>query len=264
MSAAGPSSTDSGAVSSAWPPQPIRARQAAGALLGAFVLAQLVFLATAAATDVIDLSAESRERLPVWCQEALRGLDKARRVTRRWAELTGQMQSWSLFAPDVADYIAFPEVQWSWNVGGPTPLLGLSENEPAQRDAYLRLGRYRLRRFETSLRLVPVSGVPFEPQSDAWRTRLTEQVRDSVDLIRAYLAWRTRALERTRPDLPPPARAVLRVHLFHLPAPPGPHPWDWDDLGSHPVARWQPGRPTVLEVYDPLSSEFHDLGDEPS
>jgi hypothetical protein len=64
----------------------------------------------------------------------------------------------------------------------------------------------------------------------------------------AYLGWRLAAFERVQPDLPPPAEVILSMHLYRIPSPPGPEPWDWDDLGLHPVARWRPESAVVPEM----------------
>jgi hypothetical protein len=210
-------------------------RRVARVLLGSFVLGQAAFLLAANAGALQD-------RTPVLGS-----------LTRPWAELTGQEQSWALFAPDVADYVPFVTVDLRWQDRPPWRLPAL--NAPADPQHFFRLGNFRYRRVESALEVSPEQGRPFEPSGAAWRAALERQVAwKEADRI-AYLRWRLSAFLSERPDLPPPSEVVLSMHLHRIPAPPGPEPWDWDDLGVYPVARWRPGS-AVLEVYDPRTDDF--------
>src|SRR5262245_29536844 len=41
-------------------------------------------------------------------------IERPRRVTRWWAQTTGQEQGWGLFAPDTVSFSAFPSVELRW------------------------------------------------------------------------------------------------------------------------------------------------------
>jgi hypothetical protein len=210
------------------------------------VLGQAVFLLAANAAAF--LGAPSRAA----GDRVGKAVDAANALTQRWADLTGQPQSWGLFAPDVTAYVPFVTLDLRWNEGPPRRLP--SRNAPADRQRFFRLGNFRFRRFESAIDLAPVSGRPFDPAGEEWRRQLASAVAERRDLLRAYLRWRLEAFRRET-DLPPPAEVILSMHLYRIPAPPGPDPWDWDDLGTYPVARWRPGRPG-LDAYDPRTDDF--------
>jgi hypothetical protein len=195
----------------------------------------------------------------------VRAAGATRAVTGCWADLTGQPQSWSLFAPNVTDYLPFVEVELRWGGGRPAVLL-LSENEPADRDRFFRLGRFRLRRYESSVDVSPLPGRPFDPAGEDWRDQVAAAVANRWPHLLAYLRWRLEGFARDRPDLPRPGEVILCVHLFRIPGPPGPRPWDWEDLGRHPVARWRPAAgeaPAALDAYDPCAGRFAGPRGEP-
>ena len=241
----------------------MRLRSTARVLLGLFVVWQLLFLLASNALDALRAvrwaSADSSQ--PAAADGPLSaGL-------RRWAEWTGQTQQWQLFAPNLADLIPFPAVELRWRRSGtrdegerdsPGAVAVLrSDNEPAERRRFWRLGRFRLRRYESTLEVAPAlrGGEPFDPTGPAWRDTIRERVQQEQRGMRAYLRWRVAEFARRHPDLPPPDEALLLVRLSRIPPPPGPQPWDWQDLGEYPVARWRPGAPG-LEVYDPVRGRF--------
>src|SRR5258708_4470638 len=82
-------------------------------LVGVFVLVQLLFLLAANGFFLVqrvvapapgEASAGIAETLPA--------------LTRPYAELTGQWQGWSLFAPNVPRHAAFVAVEYRWADGG--------------------------------------------------------------------------------------------------------------------------------------------------
>src|SRR5438094_7623764 len=113
------------------------ARTAARLALGLFVAWQLLFLLSA---NALDLAGQGTA-------------GPAGRLARTWGRLTGQPQTWQLFAPDVADLAGFPAVELRWGPGRSRVLR--SENEPADRHALFRAGRFRLRRYEPTLDVPP-------------------------------------------------------------------------------------------------------------
>jgi hypothetical protein len=250
-------------------------RTAARGVLGLFVVWQLLFLLSSNLLSVEDAVRAALQKSPPAQRVAPDlfdgkgrvhdGLRAVERVTLRWAELTGQAQCWQLFAPDVADVIPFLAVELRWDDGRP-PVLLLSVNEPADPDRFVRLGHFRLRRYESTLDLAPPpGGAPFDPRGEDWAAAVERHVRAEAEPMLAYLRWRVAAFERQRPELSPPTEAVLCVRLYRVPSPPGPAPWRWEYLGQHRVARWLPGARVPagylpVETYDPSSDGFTRLG----
>ena len=246
------------------------ARTAARAALGLFVVGQLLFLLASNLLSVEDAvraalrkSAPAQRVAPDLFDGSGRthvGLHAVERVTRRWEEWTGQAQNWQLFAPDVADVVPFLAVELRWEDGLP-PWVLLSDNEPADIRRFVRVGRFRLRRYETTLELAPSPGQPLGPRGADWAADIESHVRARARPLLAYLRWRLATFRREHPYLPTPTQVVLCVRLYRVPPPPGPTPWQWEDLGQHPVARWRPGAVVPagylpVEAYDPTSERF--------
>jgi hypothetical protein len=98
-------------------------------LLGAFILWQLAFLF---GVNFLEMIKWARDEMPK-DKEAARGIERVfpgwpsksghfhdladlgDKVTRRYAQLTGQTQGWSLFAPDVGKQCVFPAVLVRWD-----------------------------------------------------------------------------------------------------------------------------------------------------
>jgi len=260
------------------------ARAAARGALGLFVVGQLLFLLTSNLLSVEDAVRAALQKSPPAQRvapdlfdgtgRAHAGLRAVERLTRRWEELTGQAQNWQLFAPDVADVVPFVAVELRWDddrlpqsdasrvpPAPPPPVLLLSENEPTDPDRFLRVGHFRLRRYESTIDVAPLPGKPFDPRGEEWAALVERATRDGPEAMHAYLRWRTAAFLRDHPGLPPPSQAVLLVRLYRIPPPPGPRPWDWEYLGQHRVARWLPGATAPpgflpVETYDPAGDTF--------
>lgn len=260
--------------------EPPRRPTTAQVLLGLFVVGQLGFLFTA---NLLGLLESARPRLkdqavietlaPGYTRETGHVHDAVNEViqfTRRWGELTGQPQSWSLFAPNVTTQIPFVVVQLRWDEeydAAPAPSGGellRSENEPADVRRYFRIGRFRLRRVESALDvgLHLAEGKTVDWAAPAWRERILSQVRDLGPEIHAYLRWRLRQYRQVHPDTPEPRQVVLWERMYVIPAPDAsPTPWDWQLNSYQPVARWRPGTAAAddrppLEAYDPVARRF--------
>ncbi|MFN4261822.1 MAG: hypothetical protein ACK4RK_21280 [Gemmataceae bacterium] len=220
-------------------------------------------------------------------------------ITRRWGELTGQPQNWSLFAPNVAAVSPFPAVELRWDddphsaegiAGRLSPLAAqhpgevaawevaarsspypsfflLSDNEPDNLHSYWRVGRFRLRRYEASgLEVILTSNDRSQAEvADAWRERIENKVRRDGECIKAYLRWRERVYQREHLDRPPPRQLVLWVRQYAIPAPDAaPIPWQWQVLPPYPIARWRPHVPPPancldIEMYHPVLERFQYL-----
>jgi hypothetical protein len=267
--------------------------------LGLFVLWQFVFLLGLNLCQVghhyVDNVTGVGEAFPsLAAEDAAARQDPAKfeQITTRWTELTGQEQSWELFAPDVWYDIPFVAVEFRWQAtpdgarsaagliaalaasqqlqtasawlaaAPPAPVYLLSDNEPRDIHHYFRVGKFRLRRLEGHLDLdfyVPPDKSA-EDMKDQWRQRVFERVRAQAAVMRAYLEWRWTRYHLQHPDRDTPKQIILYVRLYRVP-PPGASPWTWEGPEVRPIARWRPhvryvpGRPQV-EVYDLIAGRF--------
>jgi len=277
------------------------------AVLGLFVVGQLVFLLAANGVDLAEALRKLFRRSPSlsritprWVEgegQAYRAQQAVQRVTGRWADLTGQAQTWAMFAPNVADHLDFPAVELRWDeelmplpptsrrlvplaadnpfaavalslaaerppLPGPPPVVLLSDNEPRDRHQFFKVGHFRLRRYEGNLDVLQtLDNQPFEAASDRWRSWIEKGVQDEHGAMKAYLGYRLAAFHREHPELPTPTQVILLARIYRIPQPPGPQPWDWEFLGAHRVARWQPWQDEnpdylPLEIYNPLVERF--------
>jgi hypothetical protein len=247
-------------------------RACARVLLGLFVVGQLGFLLVAnflGVEEPVRKSLAKHPRLEALAPDYLAGKGSVQSVlrdteswTRRWSQLTGQPQSWRLFAPNVTDTIPFVAVELVWDDPPAERRLLLSENEPADVRRYVKLGHFRLRRAEAVFDcLSAASENPFRADSLAWADGIRDLMREEHAFVHAYLRWRLDRFLRQHPDLPPPAEVILYVRIYRIPPPPGPSPWQWEYLGQHPVARWLPrAEPDPghlpIEVYNPVVDRF--------
>jgi hypothetical protein len=192
-------------------------------------------------------------------------------VTRRWAQLTGQPQDWALFAPNVRGDSVFPAVELHWDEdsrGADRSMpraaeLLLSDNEPADPHHFLRVGRFRLRRYEGSLAVMLTAYEEETPDETKarWRERIERFLRKDWDAVRAYLRWRMRTWAERHPDRPPPRQAVLLMRRYQIPGPDEAGPFDWGGPYTEPVARWGPdttwpGGHLPVEMYNPVTGRF--------
>jgi hypothetical protein len=255
--------------------EPPRRPTTAQVLLGLFVVGQLFFLFAA---NLLGLLESARPKLkdrplvekllPGWSEKEGHSYDAFQVVTgltSRWAQLTGQPQDWSLFAPNVTDRIPFLAVELRWD-DGRVELLP-SENEPADLNGFLRIGKFRLRRYEACLDLtlfIPEGKTAADMSLD-WRDQIERRVRDEWRSMHAYLRWRMQSFLRDHPDVPPPKQAILLVRLYVIPAPESrPHPWAWRLNNVQQIARWRPAADgqrgsMPVEWYDPVVQRFDRL-----
>jgi hypothetical protein len=218
--------------------------------------------------------------------------------TKAWSLLSGQPQGWTLFTPP-GDECPFPVVELRWDeappapwdvvprlaplaagnalaaavlaaVPGPGPPLMAYEpemlrsaNEPPDPNSYLRLGKFRLRRYESSIGVILVSHAD-EPELDRkerWRSLIEDYFRREWETVYAYLRWRLAEYRQAHPERLPPRQVILHVRRYHIFAPEeaGDSPWDEPDL--RPIARWRPCCvcPTShvpVEMFDPETDSF--------
>lgn len=318
-------------------------------ILGLFVVGQLAFLLLA---NALDLYQAPREQLPAeiraLVERVLPGYatkegqawtvpDETAVALRRWSELTGQDQRWSLFAPGVYKVTGFPavvlvgeddpasadrlartfdlinrpaaslkppadglQVLRSVELEPPAvraagqalaPLAAMSpreaavltmavqaarvsavpldvdvlrsDDEPADRRHFARLGKFRLRRLESSLILYlrQRDDETVEQARGRWDDDIRKHVTANADAIYFYLQWRWAAYRERYPDRPAAKQVILVERVFKI-MPPGCDAGDpWQGPHTMPLARWRPGadvpkdgRP--IERYNPVTARF--------
>jgi len=258
--------------------------------LGLFILWQLFFLLT---QNFLGLAKATRSRLPEdarrlvetvapgWTQKQGAAHEVVEAVTKRtgcWAQLTGQLQSWSLFAPDVGDSSIFPLVELRWDEPPPAPwdaprllaplaadtplpaialvagagargetparsVLLPSANEPQDPLRYLRLGLFRQRRYEGYLRVDLADREDEAPvaRNKRWQLQLEARLRQEWDTLRAYLRWRIQSYLREHPDKSRPRQVILHLRRYQIRPPDASTGSPWDGPERYPWARWRPG-----------------------
>ncbi|MCI0463831.1 MAG: hypothetical protein L0Z62_43410 [Gemmataceae bacterium] len=316
-------------------------------LLGILIVGQLVFLTV---INVIDMARDARDELPTdtgatidrivpgWPKE--RGhihdlTDLAYNLSKRWSQASGQLQGWSLFAPNIGRHLVFPAVLLRWDddpqsvsglsrsltplaAAGPleaavltaaarqfapveaaaqtvghhlTPLASAdslqvvclrvastltnpqvapvpaqvelrSNNEPEDVNAYFRIGRFRLRRYEGNVSLIlrPWSGETNTETTERWQRQIKKHVNKYGDVTHAYMRWRWEQYRLEHPDLPPPREILLVVRRYTI-ADRNEAPPYWRGPFVNLVARWQPhltwtANNGPLEGYNPIRQRF--------
>ncbi len=145
-------------------------------------------------------------------------------------------------------------------------LILFSENEPRDRQDYMKFGHFRLRRYESCIDISPASGDK-EPDNvvDVWREDIESKVRDRWRLMHAYMSWQLGRLLKDHPELPEPRQVILWARVFRVPSPGEmPSPWIWQGPEWHPIARWQPGAEwsadlLPVEMSNPVVNRFESL-----
>jgi hypothetical protein len=248
-------------------------------LLGLFVVGQLVYLVSA---NLIGFMKDNRAEMgPQMCQvvEAVapgwpdeRGhvwnlLEHLAKTDRMWSDLTGQAQTWSLFAPTIGRECVFPALELRWHDDSevaPAPHateLVLSENEPTDPEHYFRIGNFRMRRYENNIALTlrPYAGETPEQTNERWRDAIRAHVTDYAQIIRGYMQWRLSQVMPRWAGREKPRQVSLVARRFHIndyeETPP-----NWSGPFDVPLARWRPQvNGEALAWYDPVDGAFKSL-----
>jgi hypothetical protein len=269
-------------------------------LLGLFILFQLAFLLFANLLSFVKSIPENAPDKPGKllnrvAPQFVDGLghgwqwgEQLENNLKRWWELTGQDQEWALFAPVVGKNAGLPCLLLLWDempfeaAGIPEGLfivdakngfhmrhellatkmqLLLSENEPRDTNDYFRIGKCRLRRYETPFYVnsqAQAKETPADTSSRMTRSSLY-LANEYRELTLAYLQWRMNAWQREHSHEPAPKQVLLceRSYRIHDPdEPPG-----WDGPSLVPLIRWRPAldRPDEfrsLETFDFTERRF--------
>lgn len=139
----------------------------------------------------------------------------------------------------------------------------LSDNEPADRHHFARMGHFRLRRFECNLTLL-LTQRDHETLAEAhsrWADAIREHVHTNASAIQCYLQWRLAAYRERHPDRPDPKQAILVERVFNMLPPDDESRGHWQPPRTFPIARWLPDVPCPkdcipVERYNPVAARF--------
>jgi hypothetical protein len=218
--------------------------------LGLFVLTQLAFLF---ASNFLWLVRRNETSAP---------LETIAWPTDRYAELTGQVQGWSQYSPNVPHQTVFAMIEWPNNGDEPPASPGHavyhSKREPADPTNYVHMPGNRLACYEAAL-MLPLASWSEAAKGDptAWKEHLTRSVHERRGMIEAYFHWH---LAKTPRDMFP-GQLVLWGRIYRV-SPPGVEPRNWSGPELIPLARWRLENGAsravrvVVEMYDPFTKRF--------
>ncbi len=251
-------------------------------LLGLFIVGQICFLFTSNAIRFLQHFASAlrddsrqvgeqiapgfpREQGHVWAL-----LDSVSKSNHLWAQATGQLQDWSLFAPSVAANCVFPALELRWDEWAPE--LFLSDNEPADVEDYFRLGFFRMRRMESNL-VITLKAYPHETEPEKlerWREKIHAHIRDYGGMIHAYVRWRLPQVMARLPGRKDPQQIIVWFRRYHIVEPEQAPPF-WEGPDAVLVARCVRGQSAVggsaagsknyqpMEWYNPVTKRFEGM-----
>jgi hypothetical protein len=188
------------------------------------------------------------------------------RMANRYAEITALNQSWCLFAPAVFDSGSFADIEMRWDdepAGAPAPvgtrsaLLLPDLNAPGDLQSYVRLGKSRLRKYESNI-VVHVKREKDESEEEMkqrWGRTIKKLFVKQWDTMQAYMNWRWRLWREASPDEPTPRQIILLSRCYWIPEP-GEQPFAWEGPYIVPVARWRPEHEDYVEMFDPVSRSY--------
>jgi hypothetical protein len=241
-------------------------------LLGLFVLFQIIYLPLANLTQLVPRETpQQRGELDIGVQregtasrirpvqQAIDGLGTA---IDRYAEVSGQTQAWSLFAPDFAVQSIYLVTSFRCREGGRESLFTLEQDVPADPDRYFRWPRPDSRRIAYEFLLAAVywrfSEESLQQRGAEWREAVLDRVRAQQRSLQSYLGWELRRFREAHPDQATPVEIALSVRIL-----PSPKPRESGRVPAliMPLARWFPDRAAEpgflpIEAFDPSVKEF--------
>ena len=237
--------------------------------LGIFVVWQLLFIAVDNVLSVFPRGQPTityrHEGSTAFSEIVVPARDLGARLlapSNRWAELTGQYQGWTLFAPEVPTQSAFPVVELAWE----NRRVSLrSESEPVDPRHYFHPPGYASRLFNYQWRLAGAlwswNEESFALEPERWQGFIESQIRQQWRPMRAYLKFRAERFLKKSGE-PTPRSITLSVRLYAT-VPSG-EPGIWHDPVEQPLARWLPGEKESakylpIEMYDPITKRFEKL-----
>jgi hypothetical protein len=266
-------------------------------ILGLFVIGQLTFLVLSNAISHFqdvqgrignrDVNTAIDRVAPGYSSQsghAWKIADEVSTALRRWAQVTNQPQAWGLFAPRVWQVTGFPAVvliftdepaagpeflkllirlnQGEGDVPGQLEMLR-SENEPLDRYHFLRVGNFRLRRYESNI-ILYLGRQKDEADASArerWQGSIRDHLRDRGEMIEAYMKWRLSLYQELHPDRPKPQQVVLVERVYAMLPPEDESGACWTGPTILPLARWQPNAERAsdnraIERFNPVTEQF--------
>jgi hypothetical protein len=162
------------------------------------------------------------------------------------------------------DFLSPPDAVWRHHARSAWILF--SDNEPRDKQRFVKFGHFRMRRYESCIDISPTSADK-KPDAvvDVWREDIESRIRDRWPLMQAYMSWQLRRLLKDYPELPEPRQVILWARIYRVPPPEESlAPWTWQGPEWHPVARWQPGaewadKHLPVEMFNPVVDRFESL-----
>lgn len=193
-------------------------------------------------------------------QDAVNGLGAA---IDRYGQLSGQVQAWSLFAPDFGTQTIVPLVEFEfvdendrYLMRSDPPILSVDP------DNYFRWPGSYSRMVGNEFLLCVVYWAfnedSLQQHGPEWRDAIRRHVVRMEKSLLAYFRLNLATLKKAHPDLPEPRTATLKVSIHPSPAP---GQRERPPAFTMPLARWNLDRkddPKYLpiEAFDPVANEF--------
>jgi hypothetical protein len=147
----------------------------------------------------------------------------------------------------------------------PEVILVPSSKEPADLEHYLRIGDFRMRRYENNLviTLKPYENETPSETNERWRDKIRAHLTDYAEIILGYLRWRVRRDTARWPGREQPRQVILVLRRYHINDYEDTPPL-WKGPYAVPIARWQPAvtwdsAHQRVEWHDPVSKRFKSL-----
>ena len=222
-------------------------------LLGLFVLFQAIYLPLANLIQLVprampeqngelDIRVQARGRRRAFdrLQEAINVLGEA---IDGYGELSGQVQAWSLFAPDFGKQSVFTTCEFQWVKGQEVGRVTLrSAHMPGDPENHFRWpsSDSRLRAYEFLLagNYWHFSHESFAAHEAEWRQAISDQVRRQQRTLGAYFRHELERYQKEFPELPSANRHCACAWTIF----PSPKPGEAGRSTSFsmPLARWRP------------------------
>lgn len=246
-------------------------------LLGIFVCFQLVAIPLGSYIKLVPVrAAEVRGEINGDLQEKLSPdrwasarepvqtvFDSIAWASSRWGEVSGQAQSWALFA-SFGKHAAMPAVELHWPADSGIPSVTLKCHfEPEDPSRYFYPPEPSCRRYNFEYRTCIFYWVALPSNfksTNEYVQRVQDNVRDMHRSMSAFLHWRTQIYLRDHPCTPMPERVVLKARILPNPAP-GESRHNRPATYEIPVAQWKPNQPESaehlpIEAWDPQQNVF--------
>src|SRR5260370_2328275 len=151
-----------------------------------------------------------------------KAINLAAGITDAWSYLTGQVQAWWLFAPDVPRAATFPVVELRWDDDADSatipPVRLRTIVEPDDPQAYFRPPSSfdRLFHYEVRLGLIlsnwNVQTLAQDPEF--WCGAIKDRVRRQWRSTRAHLRWYVQYVHRGHPELRPAKQVIFWMRVY--------------------------------------------------